>query len=407
MSSIHGSTRQILIVGSGAAGISAAKAARARDPEARIIMFGEEGRLPYYRLRLCEYIGRDVDYDGLKINREEWFEQNRIRIEGASKVIAIDPKAGRIRTEEKEYGYDSLVLATGSTPVMPPFAGKELHGIHTIWTLDDVAEINRDLAGAGRAAVIGGGLLGLEAAYRISEMGIGVTLIESMPRLLPRQLDEEGSEIFSGKVMSLGISVLCGKSVTGFEGDRKGHVTKVHMADGTAVEADVVIVAVGVRPNIAEFHDSGLSIGRFLDVNERMETNIEGIFAAGDVASVNGRWSGQWSVAARQGQVAGTNAAGGDAVFENADVPYILATMGTRVVCAGDACVSGRDGSGGAYGVVRKADKDKFSYSRLVFRDGLFAGYMLVGEPAKAFNKIQQLINTGAGVEEINAVLYG
>jgi len=401
-----GSSRQILIIGSGAAGHSAAKAARAQDPEANIIIFGEENRLPYYRLRLCEYIGKNVDYDEIKINKDEWFEKNRIQVELSSKVTAIDPEAKKISVNGKEYNYDCLVLATGSTPIMPPFKGKELSGVHTMWTWEDIVEINKSLMSAKKAVVIGGGLLGLEAAHKISEMGIDVSLIEGMPRLLPKQLDVEGSEIFREKVQSLGISVYCGKSVTGFEGDHNGHVTQVRMADETLLEADVVIVSVGVAPNTAVFQNTGMSINRFVNVNEKMETSIKDIYAAGDVACVNGRWFGQWSVAGKQGQVAGTNATGGNAVYKTTDVPYILATMGTRVVCSGDIGITQSDHSGEAYEIDQKIDKEQFNYSKLVFRNGLLVGYILVGEPAKAFNKLQQLMNTSVSVETINNILY-
>lgn len=401
-----GSSRQILIVGSGVAGLSASKAARAQDPEAEITMFGQDNRLPYYRLRLCEYIGKSVNYDELEISNKEWFEKNRIQVELSSKVTAIDVKTKKISVNGKEYSYDSLVLATGSTPIMPPFKGKELSGVHTIWTWEDIVDINKSLLGAKKAIVIGGGLLGLEAAHKISEMGIDVSLIEGMPRLLPKQLDEEGSEIFGHKVQSLGISVLCGKSVTGFEGDNNRHVTQVHMADGTLLEADVVIVSVGVTPNVAIFRNIGISMSRFLNVDEKMETSIKDIYAAGDVASINGRWFGQWRVADIQGQVAGTNAAGGNAVYKTTDVPYILSTMGTRVVCSGDTGAIQSDGSEVAYVIDKKVDKEKFSYSKLVFRNGLFVGYMLVGEPAKAFNKLQPLIKTSVSTENINNIIY-
>ena len=401
-----GSSRQILIVGSGAAGYSAAKAARAQDPDAEITMFGEDSRLPYYRLRLCEYIGKSVDHDELEISSEGWFEENRIRVERSSKVTEIDVKAKKISANGQEYGYDSLILATGSKPIMPSFKGKELSGIHTIWTWEDIVEINKSLLNAKKVVVIGGGLLGLEAAHKISEIGIDVSLIEGMPRLLPKQLDEEGSEIFRGKVQSLGISVYCGKSVTGFEGDNNGHVKQVNMADDTRLEADVVIVSVGVAPNTALFQNCGMSMNRYLIVNEKMETSIKDIYAAGDVASVNGRWFGQWSVAGRQGQVAGTNAAGGNAVYKITDVPYILATMGTRVVCSGDTGTVQADNSEATYEIDQKIDKEQFLYSRLVFRNGLFVGYMLVGEPAKNFNKLQSLINTNTSAETINNLLY-
>ncbi|MDK2787576.1 MAG: nitrite reductase large subunit [Epulopiscium sp.] len=397
-----GSSRQILIVGSGAAGHSAAKAARAQDPKAKIIMFSEESRLPYYRLRLCEYIGKNADFDELKISNEEWFEKNRIQVELSSKVTAIDANAKKISVNGKEYSYDSLVLAAGSAPIMPPFKGSELSGVHTMWTWEDIVAINKSLMNAKKAVVIGGGLLGLEAAHKISEMGIDVSLIEGMPRLLPKQLDEEGSEIFREKVQSLGISVYCGKSVVGFTGDHNGHVRQVHMADDTSLEADIVIVAVGVAPNSAIFQSCSMSMERFVNVNEKMETCIKDIYAAGDVACLNGKWFGLWAVAGKQGQVAGTNAAGGNAAYKITDTPYILATMGTRVVCLGDTGTLPE----ATYEIDQKIDNEHFSYSKLVFRNGAFVGYILVGEPAKAFNKLQSMINTNASVESINKILY-
>ncbi len=407
MSNEHSvSLRRILIIGSGIAGLSAAKAARAQDPEAKITIFGEEHRLPYYRLRLCEYIGKIVDYNELDISHEEWFDNNRIQLELSSKVIEIDTKGKKINTTDKQYSYDSLVLATGSTPIIPPFKGKELLGVHTIWTLEDLTGINKNIVDAKKVVVIGGGLLGLETAHKISEMGIDVSLIEGMPRLLPKQLDEGGSEIFRDKVQSLGITVYCGKSVAGFEGDHNGRITQVHMDDGTFLEADVVIVAVGVAPNTKIFQDSGISMNRFIDVNENMETSIEDIYAAGDVASLSGRWFGQWTVALKQGQVAGTNAAGGNAHYKTTDTPYILTTMGTRVVCLGDIGIIQSENSVAGYEIDQRIDKEEFSYSKLVFHNELFVGYILVGNPAKAFTKLQTLINTNATAKNINDILY-
>jgi len=398
-------TRQILIAGSGNAGLSAAKAARDQDPEAEIIIFGEEKRLPYYRLRLCDYIGKSINNDELEVRNREWFDKNRIQIETSAKVTAIDPSSKKIDVNGKEYSYDSLVLATGSTPVIPPFTGKEYSGIYTIWTIEDIVEINAKIPYVKKAVVIGGGLLGLEAAYKISETGIEVALIECMPRLLPKQLDEEGSEIFKSKVESLGIPVYCGKYVAGFEGGNDGHVKKVHMTDKTVLDADIVIVSAGVAPNTAIFRNTGISMDHFVNVNEKMETSIKDIYAAGDVASVNGKWFGQWLAAGRQGQVAGTNAAGGNAVYQVTDIPYMLTTMGTRVVSSGDKGDIQPDGSA-TYMIDRKSDKERFNYSKLVFRDGVFVGYILIGEPAKESNKLQTLINTSTNAETINSFLY-
>ncbi len=401
-----GSPRRIYIIGSGTAGLSAAKAARAQDPEAEITMVSADSRLPYYRLRLCEYIGQEIDYGKLEINKQEWFEDNRINLIFSSKVTDLDAKAKEFTANGKEYSFDSLVVATGSSPIMPPFKGKELLAVHTLWTSEDVAGINTSLVDAKKAVVIGGGLLGLETAHKISAMGIDVTLIEGMPRLLPKQLDEDGSRIFNDKVQSLGISVVCGKSVSGFEGDSNGRVARVRMADDTLFDADIVVVTVGVAPNTAICHDSGINIERFLSVNEKMETSVKDIYAAGDVACFNGRWFGQWAVAGAQGLVAGTNAAGGNTEYKITDIPYVLVSMGTRVICSGDIGVPQPDQSGAIYDINQIMDLEQFSYSRLVFCEGIFVGYVLIGEPAKGFNKLQSLVQTSASAADLNGLLY-
>ena len=164
-----GSSKQILIIGGGTAALSAAKAARAQDSDVGITMISAESRLPYYRLRLCDYIGKSIDYNKIQINNEDWFETNRIRVELSKKVTAVDADAKKVTAEGEDYSYDSLIVATGSTPIMPPFKGKELSGVHSIWTCEDIEALNKSLADTEKAVVIGGGLLGLESAHKISE----------------------------------------------------------------------------------------------------------------------------------------------------------------------------------------------------------------------------------------------
>ena len=160
------SSRRILIIGGGMAGLSAAKAARAQDPRAEITIISAESRLPYYRLRICEYIGQNVDYDKLLINNEEWFEANSIRVELSTKVTAVDGDAKKITANGKDYSYDSLVIATGSTPIIPPFTGKDLLGVHTLWTYDDVVRINSSLEGAKKQLSSVADFLGLKQHTR-------------------------------------------------------------------------------------------------------------------------------------------------------------------------------------------------------------------------------------------------
>jgi len=409
--------RNIVIIGSGIAGLSAAKAARKQDSLAKITILSQESDPPFYRLRLCELIGKDTPYESFYIHPLSWYPENGISLLLSHPVLSISDESRIVYTNKEEFPFDSLILASGSTSFMPPFIGKDRPGIHTLWDIRNITPINEELKKCRHAVVIGGGLLGLETAYCIHQLNIPVTLVEGAPRLLPKQLDEEGSAVFTKRVENLGISVITGQSISEFRGD--GHVEELVLADGKVLKADIVVVSVGVRPNTGICSGSGIFMDRYIPVNEKMQVKTllnqsaadstgttgsvntaettnppalmkisDHLFAAGDVASFQNQWSGQWSVAALQGQIAGTNAAGGNAAYQIENSPYILNTMGTRIVVSGDGILS----EGERIEILRNTIPDTDSYLKLVFKDNILTGGILIGDYAPKFAALQSLI---------------
>lgn len=409
----------ILIIGGGIAGLSAAKAARKQDSTAAITILSQEDYLPYYRLRICEMIGKDIPADDYYVNPLKWYDDNSIVIKLSCKVLTVNQSNKIVISSGGEFSYDNLIIASGSTPIIPPIPGNELHGIHSIWTIDNIKAINIDLKKSRSAVVVGGGLLGLEAAYCINKLGIKTTLIEGLPRLLPKQLDEDGSIVFETKVKSLGIDVVTGLSVKKFTGNET--VQNVVLTDDRIINADIVVISIGVKPNTNVCIDSNILVDRFISVNEKMQVGIsdanvaspasvasdakvvndfqdvQNIYAAGDVVSCNRQWFGQWNVAMLQGQVAGTNAAGGDLTFKIDNSPYVLTTMDTKVIVSGDVDVSVGEKSE----VLQDMKIDTCTFSKLVFKSGILTGGILIGEASSGFVKLQSLIKSSAKIENV------
>ena len=464
-------SQKILIIGNGIAGLSATKAARKQDPHAEIVILSQESHPAYYRLRLCELIGKDTPLEGFYIHPIEWYSQNGISLFLSCDVLSIHNPAKvsnfqehhiqnehgnvittditdetslqikfsnsssqtdkisiannnlkYVSTNKGDFAFDKLVIASGSTPVMPPFPNRELAGIFTLWNLENITAINEALKNSHSAVIVGGGLLGLEIAFHISQMGISTTLIEGLPRILPKQLDESGSGIFTKKIESLGIRVITGQSVKEFQGVER--VEKVVLADGQILNADIVIISVGVRPNINIFGDCGILLDRYIQVNEYMQVKVavnynstqsglsavssnpgdlvfsDCIYAAGDVASYNKTWFGLWTVANSQGQIAGTNAAGGHVQYHIDNYPYILNTMETKIAVSGDVIIS----EGEIADVLQNVDPIKYSYIKLVFKEGVLIGGILIGEPSSKFVKLQTLIKNKATKDNVTLI---
>jgi nitrite reductase (NADH) large subunit len=368
----------IVIIGASAAGVSAAREIRSIEADIPIRMLTEERHLPYYRPSLTEYIGDSnvESRSNFLLNQESWYRDRNVELSLGTTVVAIDPAGKTVATGSGEtFSYGTLILANGSTPFVPfkDAAGKK--NVFSIRTLDDARAAN-DLSGKVKtAAVIGGGLLGLEAAHALSAKGVKVTVIEGADRILPRQLDAESSLILQTIVTGADVALVLGKSIEAIQGE--GSATGVRLTDGEVIPVDMVIISIGVRPNVGIAKDCGIAVNRAVVVNERMETSVPGIYACGDVAEFNGKCISLWMPAMKQGKVAGSNAAGKPAEFLDEVYPAILNSFGTRIYSIGDIC---QDKKEGEYRVHMTGGPGINQHKKLFFVEDRLVGFILIGD---------------------------
>ncbi len=371
---------RIVIIGASAAGLSAAQEARKTDPTADITLVSEEEHLPYHRPSLTERIGDDTveQRPNFYLQRESWFHEQNLRLLRGVKATKIDPAAQTVSLATgATIPFDRLVLAIGSMPFVPLAGALEKERVFAVRTLDDARRVARCAQQCRETVIIGGGLLGLEAANALLKRGHRVHVIELAERMLPMQLDPEGSRFFQRIVEKSGVVVHLSAQTDHLVGDEKAE--GVALKDGSVIAGDMVIFSVGVRANSALAKDAGLAVNRGIVVNERMETSVPGIYAAGDCAEF-GRIPQLWMPAGKEGTVAGTNAAGGSAVFRPESYPAVLKVFGTQLYSAGDI---GRDPQV-PYEVLRSADETAGRYAALFFRDGRLTGGILIGDIKKA-----------------------
>ena len=326
--------KNYLIIGAGAAGVSAAKEIlKNKNEEDKISIFTDENYPFYYRPRLIECLSPEIDPEDIIINDEEWFENNNIDLHLSEKITQIDSKNKIIKSQKSEYNYDKLLLANGSHCFVPPFSGLDLENIFTLRTIDDLKEINSAAEKANSAVVVGGGLLGLEMAYNFSKAGLKTTVLEVAPYLLPMQLDKKGGDLLEQKLENNNIRVITDASTSGFSGQQK--VEKV-LLENKEIKADLVLISTGIRSNISLTEETKIAVNKGVKINSKMETSVEDIYAAGDVAEYEGRIYGIWPPSLAQGRTAGKVMSGKNTKFEGYVPSHKLKVAGINVVSLGE-----------------------------------------------------------------------
>lgn len=371
------SDQRIVIVGSGIAGLSAAESARKTDPAVEIVVLSENPHLPYQRPRLPGVIMDPESIEKIVLHQESWYEERKIDLRRGVVVTHVDPDRQELELGDgSRIRYDKLILATGSRSFMPPMKGGDLEGVFTLWTLDDALAISEYIKEAKRGVVIGGGLLGLEAAYALKQRGLETSILERGKALLARQLDERASAMFQEQVERVGVTVIKNAVTEEILADpASGKVSAVLLEDGTRLEADIVIVATGVRARLEVMDGTGVAVDRCFVVNNKMETSIPNVYAAGDNAVMEGQWYGLWPVSMREGKVAGANAAGGQETCVIPTPPYLVNTMETRIASAGDIAPADPQVSSQIH-----FDETQLTYDRRNFLGDKLVGYVLLGD---------------------------
>lgn len=369
---------KVVIAGLGVAGANAARIIAAGKPGAQVEVYGAEPHLYYARPRLPAFLAGEIEQDALYFYPQSWYHERGITVHTGAAVARIDAAAHRLELAEgTRVPYDRLLVATGAHSFVPPIAGADLPGVFTLWTIEDVRRIQAWARGAERAVVIGGGLLGLEAARGLRVLGLGVTVLEFAPRLMPRQLDQEGSQMLQGWIERLGIAVRVGATTERIEGE--GAVRAVALKSGEHLAAELVLIAAGGRANLQLAQASGLAVNRGIVVNGRLETSAKDVYAAGDVAEHAGTVYGIIPAAIDQARVAAANLAEIERLEYGGTVPTnTLKIVGLDLTSAGQT-----SGAGEGYAELRRA-VDGERYMKLVVKDGRLVGAILLGHREKA-----------------------
>ena len=370
--------RTYLIAGGGIAALSAAEAIRNRDKTGKIVMISAEDALPINRPMLSKnmVVAARVE-NSLTVKPDEWFEERQIDLRLGTAVTAIDPTAKTASLSDgTTLSFDKLICATGAECFVLPIPGKDLDGVITVRHLDDVHRIWAKLPKAKTAVVIGGGVLGLEVASELKKARLKVTVLEAVPKLMSRQLDDETGEVLMKAAEDYGIPIHTGVKIAEITGD--GAVSGVRLDDGTLFPADLVVMSCGNRANVDFARQSGISCDRAIMVSERMETNLPDIYAAGDCAQLNGVNYQLWAEATEQGRVAGANAVGDRVKYTATPLGASFEGMNTKLFAIGDVGKTENN-----YQIVEYRDEIDNSYRKYWFVNNRLVGGILFGNTAR------------------------
>jgi nitrite reductase (NADH) large subunit len=341
-----------------------------------ITIFNAEPRVNYDRIMLSPVLSGEKSFEEIVIHGDGWYVANGITLHKGHRIVSIDREA---KTVTSNHGvterYDRLVVATGSVPFIIPVPGKDLPGVLTYRDLDDVDAMLVAAQSGHKAVVIGGGLLGLEAAAGLKQQGMEVTVLHVMPTLMERQLDPAAGYLLQRAVEARGIQVRTKANTRRIVGEKR--VEGVELDDGTVIPATLVVMAVGIRPNVALAKEAGLAVNRGIVTDERMITSDPDILAVGECAEVGGMVYGLVAPLYQMARVAAAVlAGGGDERFVHADTPTKLKVTGIDLYSLGDFA----DGDDREEIVLRDASAGV--YKRLVLKGGRIIGTVLFGETA-------------------------
>ncbi|MGI9100174.1 MAG: nitrite reductase large subunit NirB [Solirubrobacteraceae bacterium] len=362
----------IVIVGGGIAGQAVCEAVRDRDPDVPITLVCAEASAPYDRVRLSEILVSGEDPQTLQLRPAEWYADHDVTLVVGRTVTWVDAERGILGLDDVEQlTFDRLVLATGSQPLMPPIPGIDLLGVHPFRGPQDCDAIRSAAANGGveRAAVIGGGLLGLEAARGIAAQGCAVTVVHLLDRLMERQLDAGASALLAPALAGLDIDVELERNTQQIIGPDRAH--GLRFTDGSELAADLVVVSIGIRPETTLARSMGVVCDRGIIVDDAMRTSIPGVLAVGECAQHRGLVYGLVAPIHDQARVAAATLVSVDAAYLGSVPSAKLKVAGIDLVCAGEAV--------GEYEAV-VTDAATGVYRKLTVRDGRVVGTVLLGD---------------------------
>ena len=389
---------KVVVVGAGPAGTRCAVRVAQRVPSAEVTLCGAELALPYDRVALSKLLAGEAEVADLITHKLADLSALGVAFRAGAAITGID-RAARcvVRRSGERLPYDRLVLATGSTAVRLPLPGAALPGVLAYRNMDDVRAMLRVAQGHGQAVVIGGGLLGLEAATGLAARGMKVTVVHAMGWPMERQLDPEAGALLVKRLSKRGIRFVMPAATVALEGGQ--HVQGVRLDDGRLLPATLVVMSVGIRPNVTLAKDADLSVARGVVVDDAMRTSDAAIFAVGECTEHQGRTIGLVKPALEQAEVAAAAIAGEAARWLPAPDAAALKVSGTAVWSAGEI------GAERAEAIILR-DEAAEEYRRLFLRDGRLVGAVLYGDTADA-GYYMRLIAEQQPVRSREALAFG
>lgn len=379
-----------LIIGNGIAGLAAAEEIRKSDENGKILIVSKEEIPTYWRTRLSALIAKDFDKDDIYVKKEAWYQEKNIEEKLDTEVEKLDlenNKAILANGEEIEYG--KVLLATGARAFVPPIKNVESKGVFAIRSLDDLISFKEYAADKKEVVIIGGGILGLEAAFSVKELGKEVSVIEASDYILNRQLDHELSKKLEKSLNEMGIKTFTGKATEEILAN-DGKVSGIKLSNGEEIKADVIMVQAGVRSIIDLAKNSNLEVDRGIIVNDNLQSKKENVYAAGDCAQIGNFTIGLWTASQEMGKIVGRNMTGAKDTYEKPKPFSTLMIGNIKVFSAGMTSGEGIE--------EMKAEKDGNIY-KLFKKDGKFVGGILWND-IKMQNDVKDLVFNGKNLED-------
>ena len=390
--------KQLVLVGNGMAGVRAIeeRLSVAKD-EFQITIFGAEPHPNYNRILLSKVLQGDTDIKDITLNDWDWYEENNIQLYTNETVIKVDTENKTVITDaDRIQPYDELILATGSLPFILPIPGADKKGVTAFRDIKDTDTMLTASKQYKKAAVIGGGLLGLEAARGLLNLGMDVSVIHLAPFLMERQLDATAGRLLQNELEKQGMTFLLEKQTEEIVGDDR--VEGLRFKDGTSIEADLVVMAVGIRPNTTLGAESGIPVNRGIIVNDYMQTEIPHIYAVGECAEHRGIAYGLVAPLYEQAKVLAKHICGIETnPYEGSVLSTQLKVSGVEVFSAGDFDESEDKKA------IKVFDEQDGIYKKIVLRDNKIVGAVLFGDSSEG-NRLFSMIQKEADISETSKI---
>ncbi len=390
-----------VIIGNSVAAIGGVEGIRRVDPDGEITLISREPYAAYSRPLISYFLAGQVDARHMAYRPASFYKAHAVTPLLGKTAERVDTEKGRVELSDGlSVPYDRLLVATGGTPFVPPIEGVASKGVTTFTTWDDAKELKRLAPSLRKVVILGGGLIGVKAMEGLQAHGIEITVVELMDRILGLVLDKPASGILERKLKEAGVALEKETTIRKIVADGGGKVQKVLLENGKALEADHVIIAIGVHPNLDVVRESPIATNRGILVDDAMRTNLPNVYAAGDVAEATELLSGERRVipilpnAYRQGKVAGMAMAGGEVSYLGGLVMNSVEVGGIPAISAG--LMNPPEGEG--YEIKRHLDKKGNMYRKMVLKGNRLVGFILIGAVDRA-GIYTGLIREGIDVE--------